>query len=507
MHDRSGVKVKGTGSGTGPKWSRPKGSSLKGKSRGAVDMQAVHQLIKDTRWEGNLLLIQCLVPYYLSMHPQHISLTFSVISLTLLYPKRRIEFTTWAHTTLHYTTLHYTTSHQSALNSSRPLTHSPTHFFSFKGGNNAAYNSAMRRREEEERAAQRLIPRRPSDSQNDQRHWNKSVNGNGNGIVGGSAMGSQHENASGDAVGKVSHGPVETFAYLLKLQLQQQQQQQSSVHSSSVSVHLDQQFSLDGFEDSNFGFEFSNQGVQGTAIAIPNRGDENNSSGGGGGDSKRTASSGDIMRGLTNTNTTAITVTGSAITTGTSTGRISQRERESRCGVWGAMERDRIPSHSQFSSGVWGNEKMNQINLMPPPTALYSAPSSSSSSSISLSSAPISIPPGDSHTPSSILRALARVPPFARAGLKKRLELQLQQQQLQQQGRGQGRGHCEAVVGSSDHDDLSDTYHPLSTDLNQEQRREILGTQWETHRQKVDNYFHVFSSAYVALSMDGHASN
>lgn len=365
----------------------------------------------------------------------------------------------------------------------------------------------MRRREEDERAAQRLIPRRPSDSQNDQRHWNKSVNGNGNGIVGGSAMGSQHGNASGDAVSKVSHGPVETFAYLLKLQLQQQQQQQSSVHSSSDSVHLDQQFSLDGFEDSNFGFEFSNQGVQGTAIAIPNRGDENNSSGGGG-DSKRTASSGDIMRGLTTTNTSAITVTGSAITTGTVTGSISQRE--SRCGVWGAMERDRIPSHSQFSSGARGNEKMNQINLMPPPTALYSAPSSSSpSSSISLSSAPISIPPGDSHTPSSILRALARVPPFARAGLKKRLELQLQQQQLQQQGqgRGQGRGHCEAVIGGSNRDDLPDTYHPLSTDLNQEQRREILGTQWETHRQKVDNYFHVFLSAYVALCIDGHASN
>lgn len=151
------------------------------------------------------------------------------------------------------------------------------------------------------------------------------------------------------------------------------------------------------------------------------------------------------------------------------------------------------------TSTVTATGQINQTHSMPPPHAPYlstagtfTAPSSSSSSSSahsSSSSAPPSASTSAHLTPASIAKALSKVPPFARAGLKKQLELQLSQQLLRQLlhggtgggpgggvGSGSGSGGSVSASGSS-----GDQMQPL----NQAERTEMLGNQWESHRQKV----------------------
>lgn len=141
------------------------------------------------------------------------------------------------------------------------------------------------------------------------------------------------------------------------------------------------------------------------------------------------------------------------------------------------------------AGGGRGTGQTDQTLSMPPPHAPY--PSSAgtlvvfSSSSAPSSSALPSASTSALLTPASIAKALSKVPPFARAGLKKQLELQYSQQLLKQllhggagagTGSGSGSGGSLIVEGDS-----GDQMQPL----NQAERTEMLGNQWETHRQKV----------------------
>ena len=113
---------------------------------------------------------------------------------------------------------------------------------------------------------------------------------------------------------------------------------------------------------------------------------------------------------------------------------------------------------------------------MPPPTSMLSKNSASNQAHIE--SVYCSAPTLD---PILVARALSKVPPFARAGLKKRMEQQQQQQHRQLQLQ-QTVSHTGAVEGSSGN---YETAGPSSLPLDQEERREMLGSQWEIHRQKV----------------------
>jgi hypothetical protein len=116
-----------------------------------------------------------------------------------------------------------------------------------------------------------------------------------------------------------------------------------------------------------------------------------------------------------------------------------------------------------------------------------STSTSMSSSSTSLSSAAPAL------DPILVAKALSKVPPFARAGLKKRMEQQLQQQQQQQRLQQQQQqkavactGTAEGATGSRSSDSCQSEATSLpSLPLDQEERREMLGSQWEQHRQKV----------------------
>ena len=140
---------------------------------------------------------------------------------------------------------------------------------------------------------------------------------------------------------------------------------------------------------------------------------------------------------------------------------------------------------------------------MPPPISTTSKRTAShpvhmdptnSSSSTSMSSAAPAL------DPILVAKALSKVPPFARAGLKKRMEQQLQQQQQQQQQQLQLQqqqqqqqqkavactGTAEGATGSRSSDSCHSEATSLpSLPLDQEERREMLGSQWEQHRQKV----------------------
>ena len=109
-----------------------------------------------------------------------------------------------------------------------------------------------------------------------------------------------------------------------------------------------------------------------------------------------------------------------------------------------------------------------------------------SSSSTSISSAASAL------DPILVAKALSKVPPFARAGLKKRMEQQQQQlqQQLQQQQQQQKSVACTGTAEGATGSRSSDSCHSEVTSLpslplDQEERREMLGSQWEVHRQKV----------------------
>jgi hypothetical protein len=116
-----------------------------------------------------------------------------------------------------------------------------------------------------------------------------------------------------------------------------------------------------------------------------------------------------------------------------------------------------------------------------------SSSTSMSSSSTSMSSAAPAL------DPILVAKALSKVPPFARAGLKKRMEQQLQQQHQQQQLQQQQQqkavactGPAEGATGSRSSDFCHSEATSLpSLPLDQEERREMLGSQWEQHRQKV----------------------
>lgn len=127
---------------------------------------------------------------------------------------------------------------------------------------------------------------------------------------------------------------------------------------------------------------------------------------------------------------------------------------------------------------------------MPPPISTTSKRTAShpvhmdptnSSSSTSMSSAAPAL------DPILVAKALSKVPPFARAGLKKRMEQQLQQQQQQQQQKAVAcTGTAEGATGSRSSDSCHSEATSLpSLPLDQEERREMLGSQWEQHRQKV----------------------
>ena len=138
---------------------------------------------------------------------------------------------------------------------------------------------------------------------------------------------------------------------------------------------------------------------------------------------------------------------------------------------------------------------------MPPPISTISKrtashpvhidpPNSSSSTSMSSSSTPMSSA-APALDPILVAKALSKVPPFARAGLKKRMEQQLQQQQQQQLQQQQQKavactGTAEGATGSRSSDSCHSEATSLpSLPLDQEERREMLGSQWEQHRQKV----------------------
>lgn len=119
---------------------------------------------------------------------------------------------------------------------------------------------------------------------------------------------------------------------------------------------------------------------------------------------------------------------------------------------------------------------------MPPPTSMLSRNSASNQAHIdsaySSSTIPNAAPILD---PILVARALSKVPPFARAGLKKRMEQQQlqQQRQMQLQNTVSYTGAAEGASGNYETAGLS------SLPLDQEERREMLGSQWEIHRQKV----------------------
>ena len=113
---------------------------------------------------------------------------------------------------------------------------------------------------------------------------------------------------------------------------------------------------------------------------------------------------------------------------------------------------------------------------MPPPTSMLSKNSVSNQAHIE--SVYSSVPILD---PILVAKALSKVPPFARAGLKKRMEQQLQQQHRQLQLQQTASYTSAAEESYSNYE----TAGPSSLPLDQEERREMLGSQWEIHRQKV----------------------
>ena len=122
---------------------------------------------------------------------------------------------------------------------------------------------------------------------------------------------------------------------------------------------------------------------------------------------------------------------------------------------------------------------------MPPPTSMLSKNSASNQAHIdsaySSSTIPYAAPILD---PILVARALSKVPPFARAGLKKRMEQQ-QLQQLQQQRQMQLQNTVSYTGAAEGASGNYETAGPSSLSLDQEERREMLGSQWEIHRQKV----------------------
>ena len=93
--------------------------------------------------------------------------------------------------------------------------------------------------------------------------------------------------------------------------------------------------------------------------------------------------------------------------------------------------------------------------------------------------------------PILVAKALSKVPPFARAGLKKRMEQQQQQKQQQMQRTVTCPGAAEGASESRSCDPCKYQAESFSSlPLDQEERREMLGSQWEMHRQKVRPWRH-----------------
>jgi hypothetical protein len=328
--------------------------------------------------------------------------------------------------------------------------------FSFRNGNNTAHNTAMRRKEREKELEE----------------LQKKDRRKGRGKIGvedteGRALADQ-SNSSQHILSAVASQPSVMGVGLLQGQDRSQVQDLSQY-----------QLPIQDMGDSNFGF--SNLGGESTIgfsqFAAAAFSDASVSVSGGDtvfGGQGQGAGQRDVLSEHAEDSTVAGKDTVNLTATSTS---------DSGCA------HDRRGMTATATGQSRGTGLTDQAISMPPPHAPYlssagSSASRSSSSSFaptSSSSAPPSAPA--LLTPASIAKALSKVPPFARAGLKKQLELHYSQQllgQLLHGGTGTGTGalsESSLVVNRGSEEQMQP--------LNQAERTEMLGNQWETHRQKV----------------------
>jgi hypothetical protein len=324
--------------------------------------------------------------------------------------------------------------------------------FSFRNGNNTAHNTAMRRKEREKELEE----------------LQKKDRRKGRGKVGvedtGGRASADQSNSSQHILSAVASQPSVMGVGLLQGQDRSQVQDLSQY-----------QLHMQDTGDSNFGF--SNLGGESTmgfsqfaAAAFS--------------DASVSVSGGDAVFGGQGQGGGQRDVLSEHAKDSTVIGKDSVNSTATSTSNSGSAH-DRRSAQATATGKAGGTGLTDQAISMPPPHAPYlssagtSASRSSSSAPSSSSSAPPSAPA--LLTPASIAKALSKVPPFARAGLKKQLELQYSQQllgQLLHGGTGTGTLSGSSLV-------LNGGSEEQMQPLNQAERTEMLGNQWETHRQKV----------------------